>query len=74
MPMSTAVATEMSAAVMATAVPASMATAMSALRQSRARQHAGKRHRGNSNDRSHHRILPQSRTIEASELGGNWNR
>jgi hypothetical protein len=66
--------TMMTAAVMATAMPASMPasvpTTVPALAQSRARQHAGKRHHGNSNDRSQHRILPQSRAIEASEIDG----
>ncbi|WP_439394298.1 hypothetical protein ACRQ5Q_33980 [Bradyrhizobium sp. PMVTL-01] len=75
------VAMEMAAAVMATAVmatamAATMATAVTAaaFAQSRARQQTGKRHHGNSNDRSQHRILPQSRAIEASEIVGNWNR
>jgi hypothetical protein len=76
--MRVAMTTEMSAAVMATTVPAAMTTAMSATMasfgQRRARQHAGHGHRGNSNDRSHHRILPQNHAIEAPELGGNWNR
>ncbi|MCW2221243.1 hypothetical protein M2232_004775 [Bradyrhizobium japonicum] len=68
----------MATAVMATAmsasVPTTMAATVPALAQSRARQHAGKRHHGNSNDRSQHRILPQSRAIEAAEIDGNWNR
>ncbi|WP_284266326.1 hypothetical protein [Bradyrhizobium iriomotense] len=68
-----AATTMVPAAVPTPVVPAPMATA-AALGQRRARQHADKRHRGNSNDRSQHRILPQSRAIEASELVGNWNR
>ncbi|WP_244623075.1 hypothetical protein [Bradyrhizobium sp. MOS001] len=70
----TMMTTTMTAAVMAAAMPASVPTTMAAtvpaLAQSRARQHAGKRHHGNSNDRSQHRILPQSRAIEASEIDG----
>jgi hypothetical protein len=81
-----AVTAEMAAAMMATAmtattmtasVPTAMSTAAmsaAALPQSRACQHAGQRHHGNSKNRSQHRILPQSRAIEASELVGNWNR
>ncbi|MCP3402299.1 hypothetical protein [Bradyrhizobium sp. CCGB20] len=65
-------------AVMATAMPASVPTTMAAtvpaLAQSRTGQHAGKRHHGNSNDRSQHRILPQSRANKASEIVGNWNQ
>ncbi len=79
--MTTAMATAvMAATVMAAAMAAAVTTAMSAtvtttaLAQSRPRQQAGKRHHGNSNDRSQHRILPQSRAIEASEIVGNWNR
>jgi hypothetical protein len=62
---------------MTTSVPTSVPTAMAAtmaatmaaaLAESRTRQHAGERHHGNSNDRSQHRILPQSRAIEAWEI------
>jgi hypothetical protein len=75
-----AMTAKMAATMMATTMPttmtASVPTAMSAaaLSQSRACQHAGKRHHGNSNDRSQHRILPQSRAIEAAKAYGNWNR
>lgn len=62
-------ATSMTTTSMTAAVPTAVSAA-SALSQSRTRQHAGKRHHGNSNDRSQHRILPQSRTIEASEADG----
>ncbi|MGY4364827.1 hypothetical protein ACVW1A_000892 [Bradyrhizobium sp. LB1.3] len=70
--MTTSMMTTSMTAAMTTSVPTAMAT--TALAQSRARQHAGQRHHGNSNDRSQHRILPQSRAIEASEVYGNWNR
>jgi hypothetical protein len=70
-------ATMMTAAMMASAMPTTMTTSVptamaatmaAALAESRPRQHAGERHHGNSNDRSQHRILPQSRAIEAWEI------
>jgi hypothetical protein len=70
------VTTEMAAAMMTSSVTTTMtasvptAMAATALAQSRASQHAGQRHHGDSNDRSQHRILPQSRAIKASEVYG----
>ena len=75
----TVMTTEMTAAVMATSVAAAMTTAMAttvtaaASRQRRARQQRCNRNHGNSTDCSHHRTLPQSATIEASEIDGTGN-
>src|SRR5262245_43287327 len=76
MTMTAEMATVMTATMsMATAMAAAMTTSVTTatFRQRCAREQRHNRNHGNSTDCSHHRTLPQSATIEASEIDGNGN-